>query len=856
MPGARSCHSSLQLAGGQQSAPLSHSMLSRLELHEQNPDIFRDVIDDLTIQNKKLKRRLEKYEKVQNSQVGESKLFELNVHNLSMHKKRELERLLQNFASSLDNPRPESRHPSEHLESTFHPENLLSPTEKPSPVPLTYNKPMDSAYASMSASGQTVLSLSHRQGSKSRTVGRSRSSFQQLGNFQVHNATDPFAQTQSPIASDISKKRLVVERLEQLFTSKKPNGAAHIDSADFKAISHPEVNAERTESVNATGPRTARMLQYEDFGQSNGFSSNTHEFPAIGERQQETEDPLTHPHMFQEQRPTGPLDLEISQSESATDSMEYIRHLGATSPGSKDCGHSSNEWIYLNLLANMAQLHTLNVTPDFVRHAIIEHSIFLDLSEDGRKVRWQNTFKDTKHELDNTQTNVSGHSNKISAGAFHEIVSRDENQHSQFYQDDLTRKPGQTESTMLNPRRLRCTSNPRQTGKPFYVPLLIHSSSSQEQDEYGSYANEDTSSPTQVGESYDLSFRTDPRVVHPPRRDSHNGPTVYFDNAKFYSDQSKDIVSPVGYDIPYSVRTSAILGHRHISSSRVWKRRQRPKSTRAFMPNVNDDDTNIYSDTPILQIHGHERSSEDNVAAVTPPVADWEASGLGGIRLDDNFAIEVQVRRTSISTQPQIQSELQARPYRHTSIARIRSVCSTHPSRPPKSSTIFKTSVMSNRRQSLPPSQLPPPSYSCFPFSESSDSGSDSDLEDDIVSDKNESMLSAPRLRPVLANPVHGSNSPLGRNNRFSSALSNQLADQSPRCTPHSMSSISGLESDSPGHRRERRSKFESSSIQKLPDLPTGSSAATACGGSGSGVESEAASSMGEPDPDTPDVRK
>jgi len=92
-----------------------------------------------------------------------------------------------------------------------------------------------------------------------------------------------------------------------------------------------------------------------------------------------------------EQRPTRPLDLDPYRAQIPIENMEYIRHLGFSPPQGEEMqvqadGHG---WIYLNVLANLAQLHFTNVTASLVQNAINEYSKKLELSPDGRKVRWR-----------------------------------------------------------------------------------------------------------------------------------------------------------------------------------------------------------------------------------------------------------------------------------------------------------------------------------------------------------------------------------------------------------------------------------------------------------------------------------
>src|SRR2546430_14988813 len=116
-------------------------------------DDFRSVIDDLTIENRKLKERLRKYEKLHSAHLQREKLFEVRVHGLPPKKKRELEETLRKFASSLDSSADDG------LQLPINSRQLALPRKMHSgqaPSSSTsYSRPYDSAYASMSTSGPT-----------------------------------------------------------------------------------------------------------------------------------------------------------------------------------------------------------------------------------------------------------------------------------------------------------------------------------------------------------------------------------------------------------------------------------------------------------------------------------------------------------------------------------------------------------------------------------------------------------------------------------------------------------------------------------------------------------------------------
>nr|OQO28337.1 hypothetical protein B0A51_04056 [Rachicladosporium sp. CCFEE 5018] len=84
---------------------------------------YRSVIDDLTVENQKLKRRLKKYEKLHDSHLKDEKLFEIRVHGLPVDKKRELEEMLRNFASNMH--APTTPHSNQWLRRT-HPRSTLT----------------------------------------------------------------------------------------------------------------------------------------------------------------------------------------------------------------------------------------------------------------------------------------------------------------------------------------------------------------------------------------------------------------------------------------------------------------------------------------------------------------------------------------------------------------------------------------------------------------------------------------------------------------------------------------------------------------------------------------------------------
>lgn len=116
--------------------------------YDRNTKDFESIIDDLTIRNKRLRRRLERYKKVHecHSSFNDQKLFEVRVHGLGSEEKRKLEEMLYDFVSSL--PDRQELTPQRNG-CRCHRPNLKYYSTASSQASLHVS---DSAYASMSAS--------------------------------------------------------------------------------------------------------------------------------------------------------------------------------------------------------------------------------------------------------------------------------------------------------------------------------------------------------------------------------------------------------------------------------------------------------------------------------------------------------------------------------------------------------------------------------------------------------------------------------------------------------------------------------------------------------------------------------
>ncbi|RKK58975.1 Frequency clock protein [Fusarium oxysporum] len=388
-------------------------------------DDYRSVIDDLTLEIQQLRKELKRHKQPGPALLHQDKLFEIKVYGLPQKKKRELETILRDLAADLDKS-PEAS--SSQKRKRISPNNRDHIYSKPGiqgshapSSPCSSLRPADSAYASMSAGGESSRTpfnlpiLPSTKSSKGKVEDYLR---------DVPDGLYP----QHVIMTDKERKNPVVRRLEQLFTGRsnssdiskmppmRPGGnfivarvVADAQVADSSSTHEPQII--ETESI-----REARILSLkqqsrawenqchssdhgstsdpdmdnmETGGNDKGLVSGTKPFPPL---------PL-----LPKQRPTRLCDLDPDRAQIPSENMNYIRHLDLLSPdilpgqqSIQDVHLDAEGWVSLNLLYNLAQLHLINVTPDFVCSAVLEISNKFQLSTDGNKIRWRGGSKGTK----------------------------------------------------------------------------------------------------------------------------------------------------------------------------------------------------------------------------------------------------------------------------------------------------------------------------------------------------------------------------------------------------------------------------------------------------------------------------
>jgi hypothetical protein len=359
--------------------------LSQLDTDYVTTETFRTIVDDLTVQIGSLKKRLRRDEKP-NSLISESrKPFEIKVHSLKADEKHELERILHRFVSDLP-----TRSVSEDTASQYG--DIL-----PSVEPYTTMSPQLSTLGTRAA--QISGSASVRRFSPSVSDRRQRGFPDRGSPKPIHiKPTDEKHTNNCMLSLEnlelMTTKELVVHRLEQLFagedvfsvpgleTLQQPEilqEVAHVENAIIQVWEQQAIS----ESVCAV-----RILSKET--ETVVTSTTTEQLELT---QQSHTSHLLDPVLREKMTNNLPRP-ELGPSRLVAENVRYIRQIGLSPvhPGSVKLRGDEYEWFYLNVLANMAELHTLNVTSDFIRKAVSELSGHYTVSKDGQKVRWNSSW--------------------------------------------------------------------------------------------------------------------------------------------------------------------------------------------------------------------------------------------------------------------------------------------------------------------------------------------------------------------------------------------------------------------------------------------------------------------------------
>ena len=766
---------------GKPTAP-TRSLLARMESSESED--FRSVIDDLTIKNKKLKRKLRQYEKLHCPHLREDKLFEVRIHGLAAHRKRELERTLRSFALSIEDlpvethaldliltrPTGSVLGTSKTLHATatggFPLADSMVPLRKPSSASTSCSKPVDSAYASMSGQTGNSQAQTQEKGPSDRLLQASQ--IQRNVKSYLHDVSETLMPKHTMAMSERSKSKLVVKRLEEIFTGKGAAFRHQTQSRQQQEVSQSAAQAElnradsqgRGRSSMKEGVREARILAndadllVDSISEANLVAQRSRQSSHDGRAS--ARGPQTSRDQSPDQRPTRPLDLDLYRAQVPADNIDYIRHLGLSSPTASADPGADDGWVYLNLLISMAQLHTLNVTPEFIRHAIASVSSKFELLNNGTKVRWRGDVVESKLSSDSDENVDAGNLRSRNASPPGSRCgspgSPSQRLPIQDCQEPNTALPLPSYESLNSPT-LRTKRRPifleqEPTSASFhYKPLFFHAASSQNSDESDSMINSIASSdPMENATAVNSGINSGShglRETEVKLRKQHNenGPIIFYHKARFCTDLSGDPGCAMIDESAYYRSTEVPVGC--LPESHIYMEEGHGEEVSDAME-VDLDETQIIGSTldldELKSCISDTLSSTSSAAATPIPM---EVSGLCGIQPEDNFMVDVRVRHRDkrIGPSPNSSYTLRCPPNRLLQRSNGTSSFSRDVPRSRPMQGQVTSEIMSMAKTNLKPSSIPSPSYAHLPFS-SSESEDEEDEEEPSVIPYNKSSRS------------------------------------------------------------------------------------------------------------------
>ncbi|XPS75974.1 hypothetical protein M3J09_008039 [Ascochyta lentis] len=796
--------------------------LMHLGTDASSTEDFRSVIDDLTIANKKLKQRLRKYERVYDAHLQDDKLFEVKFHGLPAHKKKELEETLRKFAAGLDDSEDLPDIPYAH-----------APALNKEPTGSSTSRFAESGYVSMSASGQNSSTPSNNasnQNADSRRMTKSAYNRQQQTiQSYLHDIPRGLLPQENVPMSDKARKKMVVRRLEQIFAGKRSAPGSHPQPMQQEEVAQSAATADRREreatgqGLRPEGLRTA-LITPEQADMDEGQGGSILHIPAQQRVNEQDFDASGSGSGSPDQRPTRPLDLDPFRAQVPAANMEYFRHLGFSPPDmmantSTEEGHG---WLYLNLVINMAQLHTLNVTPENVKEALAAYSTKLEVSSDGRKIRWKGGHDFSVNSSDSSPEQSGVNSPYQAMAGQTSPRKHTKTGHSASMESGY----GGSEQRSRNNAP---AGQERETSKFAYKPLFFRRESSEEdQDFYDSTESAISAfQPQQRGDASGMSTAIQGNM---PTKRRDDGPMIFYNRAKFCTDLTGDRVG-ASLTLPenYKTITSHPLGaqpnRESVDGSEIWESRGPLENAETDVDSRKGTQTSSTGESIGFSPTGLENHS----GADSPNVMDFKASGLGGVQPDDNFSIRVQrsqIPTAPTATQPNRRASLY--PSKIQAILGEGKMSQNVRCRSTSPKNTIKEEMISAVRQNMPSSVLPPASF--YPF-ESTSSGELSDDEDEASSGESDTDDDGPSTALQLLNVAP----PLAR---FASEPSGSTSEASEYSEDDdddgSIDLLATARQQDPETVRAFEREYDAAVADRLAEeIVAGSSAATAGGGSG-----------------------
>ncbi|KAI9833856.1 MAG: hypothetical protein M1826_006379 [Phylliscum demangeonii] len=680
---------------------------------------FRSVIDDLTLENRRLRQKLRKYQKVHASHLPNDRLFEVTFHALDGERRRQLEEKLAEFASRLEessiNPNPPT---GLHLSS----DPSLS-----QPGAWMTSRPAESGYGSVSISGLSSAPKPHPRPTPSAIFPD-----REPENIAADRAKNLHPKHGPWLPSHV-KKKLVVRRLEQLFTGRALQARGFGQGKQQRNISKSAAEADPTQmkargqNIEPEGMREARISTIGTASPGDDADAGQDAMPSAAPTRANTPGST-------DQRPTRPLDLDLRRAQLAADNIDYIRHLGIVTPNIDRLvdAQPTEGWVYLNLLASMAQLHTINVTPRFIRQAVSELSATLELSDDGRKIRWKGGWHGTKLSSDSgsrpgMDDASSGEEMTLDA---HPTFTRRQTSHG--YRSSPRRMTPNHGRQSSGHRRIEdllpasaagvggdaiASGGQSTRDRMHYQPLFFRPMSSDQ--------SSDGRDETESADSWP-SPSSDDGVKGAK---NHRGPLIFYQGAPFCTDlagEAPERPEARRDPVDYPSMATKVVGCEPPNPRETTPSPSEPgdRPLMRWSLSVAADPSNgslSFSNDAALSFDferasSPHRSSADLVEGLPRPPYALDASGLAGVRPADNFVVDVQVRHQK----------------KGPSGPSMRSASTGHEIDMPATAAIVHTTCIN-----LPASTLPPP-FCFIPSSPSSSSSSSSSATDESEEDEDE----------------------------------------------------------------------------------------------------------------------
>ncbi|KAF3906319.1 hypothetical protein ABW20_dc0103470 [Dactylellina cionopaga] len=714
----------------QPSNPIYPSMNPTQDSDDES-DVYRSVIDDLTVKNKKLKKKLRKMERLHCKELNEEKLFEVRCYGLPPSRKQELQELLQRFATGLEGNKGVYETKRSDAISNANATSSTNPSStNPSSSSLLQNT--DSAYATETR----ITSMTSMDGA-SVDVGKVKP----LAGVQVPEkpkTTVPPSILNPEMrliqfASERAKMKIVVRRLEQLFTG---SDALQSELENTKEQQQLAVAA-AAEKINPTTiDEMAESGDEDDRREAALMSHQQDDDLTKGQNQDRQSFDTSH------QRPTRPLDLDPHRAQIAADNVEYLEQLSYSSfhkhPKPANAGEITG-WVYLNLINNMAQMHTLNVSLSFIKKSIRAMSDKLELSPDGNKVRWKGGLTGTRLSSDGDTS--SGVENSSAGDS-----SPGEESSGLKARGALDGKSLAKTTTSIKTAKSRVSpvSSPANTPSGAYTtdnfryrPLIFHNLGTQKSSSADTSDNDSSDSASEAGTNN--SGAGPPPIVESGSNIGItdigkfaplDGAVIYFGGALFCTDLSAQVVfrdgghsflrngegSSYNRFVANPIGLAATKGEESENEVRDEEiPEQQPLSKFDWstqdieMALVDDPKENLPQLTSIVS------ASSDILPTEMPAPYPFETSGLGGVRPEDNFVVYVKAAQKPISRKLRVKKPQKI----HHSIPMeaLRAFTENVPDE--EAGIDFVNDITDITHIRLPPSKLPEPVFA-FSLSESS----------------------------------------------------------------------------------------------------------------------------------------